>query len=179
MYKITHGKPNELSKRLEKEIATYDFLDVNNIDYYHIDHPHADTMQDCDLINKALNIEICKNLFLCNRQKTKFYLLMMPGDKVFHTKDLSSKLGLSRLSFADAEYMEKYLNILPGSVSVLGLINDKENNVELIIDSDLLKQEFVGCHPCINTSTVKILTSDLTEKFLPSVKHTYKVVDLE
>ena len=121
---------------------------------------------------------VCKNLFLCNGGKTQFYLLLMTGDKRFSTKDFSRLIGCSRLSFAPAEYMEALLGVTPGSVTVLGLMNDTENSVKLYIDKDVLADEYMGCHPCINTSSLKIKTADITEKFLPYIKHTYRVVDL-
>lgn len=135
-------------------------------------------MADCARIDEVLGISICKNLFLCNRQKTEFYLLMLPDGKVFKTKELSHALNISRLSFADADAMLKYLNIVPGSVSVMGLMNDSENKVRLLIDEDLLREEFTGCHPCVNTSTLKIRTKFLTEKFLPAVNHGFTAVSL-
>ena len=125
-----------------------------------------------------LDVLICKNLFLCNRQQTNFYLLMMPGDKPFKTKDLSAQLGVSRLSFASEEHMLELLDVLPGSVSVMGLMNDPENRVRLVIDREVLEEEYVGCHPCKNTSSIKLRTSDLLEKFLPAVHHTPTVVTL-
>lgn len=177
-YKITKGTP-ELSGRADKERAVYSLLEELGIEFEHIDHPAAETIAACDKINSVLGISICKNLFLCNRQKTEFYLLMLPGNKPFKTKELSSQLGIARLSFADFEYMKKFLDILPGSVSVMGLMNDKENRVRLLVDTDLLKSEFIGCHPCVNTSTLKIRTEDITGKFLPAVSHSYTAVSLE
>lgn len=170
------GRPKDLSARLEKEIRTYDLLDGLNIEYERADHNEAQTMEVCAEIEKEFGIDICKNLFLCNRQQTVFYLLMIPSDKKFLTKDLSAQIGSSRLSFANAEAMEKYLDITPGSVSVLGLMNDKDNTVNLLIDEDLLKNEYIGCHPCINTSTLKIKTEDLINKILPKINHGYTTV---
>ena len=95
-------------------------------------------MEACEEIDRTLEATICKNLLLCNRQETQFYLLMLPGDKVFKTKDLSAQIGSSRLSFAKAEYMEQYLDITPGSLSVLGLMNDKDRMVRLMIDENVL-----------------------------------------
>ena len=163
----------------EKEQNCYDFLDSLNIPYTKVHHQAAMTIEDCKEVDKLLGTEMCKNLFLCNTQKTNFYLLMMPGDKQFKTKQLSGQLGIARLSFAGAEYMEEYLNILPGAVSVMGLMNDTENHVRLLIDEDILNWEYVGCHPCVNTSSLKISLKDLTEKFLPAVKHNYTPVKLE
>mgnify|MGYP002510802707 FL=1 len=170
-------KPS-LKGRLLKEMAVYELLDKLEISYQRVDHEAAATVDDCHGVDEALGIHICKNLFLCNRQKTDFYLLMMPGLKKFKTKELSAQLGVSRLSFAEAEYMEEFLDIKPGSVSVMGLMNDKEHRVRLLIDSELLQDEFVGCHPCVNTSSLKLRMKDILEKFLPYVGHGYTVVEL-
>ena len=129
-------------------------------------------------INECLGVRICKNLFLCNRQKTAFYLLLMPGDKPFRTKDLSSQIGSARLSFAGADAMQEYLGVTPGSVSVLGLMNDKKGMVRLLIDSDVLSEEYFGCHPCMNTSSLKIKTADMLEKVIPALGHSYTEVEL-
>ena len=175
---LAQGRPADADLRLEKERKVYDLLDQNALPYQRVDHEPAMTMEICAEITQILGAEICKNLFLCNRQQTDFYLLMMPADKPFKTKDLSAQIGSSRLSFATAEHMERYLDLTPGSVSVLGLMNDAENAVQLIIDRDVLEQPFVGCHPCINTSSLKIATKDLINVLLPAMKHDYRIVDL-
>ena len=172
------GRPADESGRLEKEIRTYDFLDANHVWYERIDHEAAMTMEVCEEIDKALDATICKNLFLCNRQETNFYLLMLPGHKKFKTKDISKQLGVARLSFAKDAYMEEYLDITPGSVSVLGLMNDQENHVQLLMDKDLVQDEYVGCHPCINTSSLKFTTEDLTTKIIPALGHDPITVNL-
>ncbi len=175
---LSEGCPSELSHREEKEIRCYRLLDQLGIKYIQADHDHAETMALCEEIDKTLGAEICKNLFLCNRQATQFYLLMMPGEKPFKTKLLSKQIGSSRLSFATADHMEKYLDITPGSVSIMGLMNDKDGAVRLLVDRDILEGEYVGCHPCVNTSSLKISTKDLFEKYLPAVSHTMTVVEL-
>ena len=175
---LQKGRPKYTAGRLEKEIRTYDLLDKLGVAYERVDHEAAMTMEVCQEIDKVLQATICKNLFLCNRQEPKFYLLMIPDTKVFHTKDLSAQINSSRLSFAKPEYMEKFLDITPGSVSVLGLMNDTENHVQLLIDEDVLKGEFIGCHPCINTSSIRFHTSDLVEKVLPAVNHEFIKVKL-
>jgi len=175
---LLHGRPENAQGRLDKEMRCYDILDRLGIEYERTDHIAAMTMEDCLEIDRILEVIICKNLFLCNRQKTKFYLLMMPGDKIFKTRDLSSQIGTSRLSFADAEDMEKYLDITPGSVSVMGLMNDKDNHVQLLIDRPVAESELLGCHPCVNTSSLRLKTSDVLEKFLPAVHHEAILVDL-
>ena len=165
-------------EREEKETAVYRLLDELGIPYRGLDHDRADTMEICELIEGKLGAEICKNLFLCNQQQTAFYLLMMPGKKVFKTKFLSKQINSARLSFAGPEHMERLLNVTPGSVSVFGLMNDRDKQVRLLIDKPLLEQEFIGCHPCVNTSVVKIRTADLLEKLLPALGVTPTIVDL-
>lgn len=175
---LQKGRPADCTGRLEKEIRTYDLLDRLGVAYERIDHEAAMTMEVCEEIDEALQATICKNLFLCNRQETSFYLLMIPGSKVFHTKDLSAQIGSARLSFAKPEYMEKFLDITPGSVSVLGLMNDTEHQVQLLIDEDVLSGEYIGCHPCINTSSLRFRTEDLIQKILPAIEHDYIKVKL-
>lgn len=175
---LLHGRPESTEGRLDKEMRVYDLLDKLGIEYERTDHVAAMTMEDCLEIDRILDVVICKNLFLCNRQKTKFYMLMMPGDKVFKTKDLSSAIGSSRLSFADPADMEKYLDITPGSVSVMGLMNDTEGCVQLIMDRPVVESELLGCHPCVNTSSLRMKTADVMEKFLPAVGHEAIIVDL-
>lgn len=170
---LQKGRPENTDNRLDKEIRVYDFLDKLGVQYQRIDHEAAMTMEACEEIDRALgdNTTICKNLFLCNRQETDFYLLLMPGDKPFKTKDLSAQIHSARLSFAKPEYMEKYLDITPGSVSVLGLMNDSEKKVQLLIDEDVMKEPYFGCHPCINTSSLKFTTEDLMQKIIPALEH--------
>lgn len=172
------GRPEKQDGRLEKEIRVYDLLDRLNIEFFRVDHEPAMTMEVCGELNKALGCEICKNLFLCNRQKTKFYLLLIHGDKKFATKDISAQINSPRLSFASGEDMERYLDITPGSVSVMGLMNDKDNAVQLLIDEDVIKAEYIGCHPCINTSTLKFKSEDLLSKILPEIHHEPIIVNL-
>ncbi|MBQ4353711.1 MAG: prolyl-tRNA synthetase associated domain-containing protein, partial [Clostridia bacterium] len=157
---------------------SYDLLDSLGITYARVDHEHADTMEMCARIETVLGAKICKNLLLCNRQQTAFYLLMMPGDKPFKTKDLSAQIGSARLSFAPPQAMEELLDITPGSLSVLGLANDTENRVTLLIDEDLLRDTSFGCHPCINTSSLAIQTADLVEKIIPALRHQPTYVNL-
>ena len=170
---LQKGRPENTDNRLDKEIRVYDFLDKLGVQYQRIDHEAAMTMEACEEIDHALgdNTTICKNLFLCNRQETDFYLLLMPGDKPFKTKDLSAQIHSARLSIAKPEYMEKYLDITPGSVSVLGLMNDSEKKVQLLIDEDVMKEPYFGCHPCINTSSLKFTTEDLMQKIIPALEH--------
>ena len=176
---LYRGRPADGSGRLDKEMRVYDLLDRLAIPYERVDHSAVPTIEACRDIDRILGIDICKNLFLCNAQKTQFYLLMMPGDKKFRTAVLSKEIGSARLSFAGPEYMEELLDLTPGSVTVLGLMNDTNRQVRLLIDADVLAgHEYLGCHPCINTASLKIRTQDILERFLPAVHHTYTVVHL-
>ncbi len=175
---LYHGRPASAANRLPKEMACYDLLDLLEIPYARADHSHADTIAQCEAVEQVLGEKICKNLFLCNRQKTNFYLLMLDGEKVFKTKDLSKQLGVARLSFAGAEEMERYLNLTPGSVTVLGLMHDTENRVQLVIDKSVADAKNVSCHPCINTSTIWFTMDDLLHKVLPELHHEPIFVDL-
>ena len=172
------GRPENTEGRLPREIRTYDFLDRLGIPFQRTDHERADNMEACNQIDAVLGVTICKNLFLCNRQKTVFYLLMMPGDKKFKTKELSKQINSARLSFADSEDMLKYLDIEPGAVSIMGLMNDRDHAVQLLIDEDVLLGEYIGCHPCVCTSSLKIRTEDILKIYLPTVGHALRTVHL-
>ena len=178
MLTLMNGREESNRGRLEKEIRCYDLLDSLGISYQRLDHWPAMSMEVCGEIDRSLNAVICENLFLCNRQETAFYLLLIPGDKPFKTKYLSAQLGVSRLSFAKGEYMERFLDNTPGSATVLGLMNDTENRVQLVIDREVLSHEFFGCHPCINTSSLRLRVSDVMEKLLPAMHHSPILVDL-
>ena len=175
---IYEGRPLDTSDRLPKEVRVYDFLDSLSIPYSRVDHEALMTMEACEEADRALDVAMCKNLFLANRQQTVFYLLLMPGDKPFRTKDLSAQIGSSRLSFGDHAYMEKLLDITPGSLSVLGLMNDHDGDVSLLIDEDLMASEYFGCHPCINTSSLRFTTDHLMKKIIPALKHEPRFVKL-
>ncbi|HUM82734.1 MAG TPA: prolyl-tRNA synthetase associated domain-containing protein [Lachnospiraceae bacterium] len=178
MLELKKGRPEDTDGREEREIRVYDFLDGLGIEYERIDHERANTMEACLAIDEALHATICKNLFLCNRQQTDFYLLMMPGGKKFKTKELSRQIGAARLSFANEDFLAKFLDIHPGAVSVMGLMNDKEKRVQLLMDEDVLKGGYIGCHPCENTASLRIRTDDIMKKFLPAVGHEPVIVKL-
>lgn len=175
---LVKGRPTDCSGRLDREVRVYDLLDKLGIEYERTDHEEANTMEKCNEIDKILDTIICKNLFLCNRQQTEFYLLMMPGDKPFKTKYITKQLECSRLSFAPSEKMLEYLDIKPGAVSIMGLMNDKNNKIQLVIDKPVVESETLGCHPCVCTSSLKFKTKDIIEKFLPAVHHEPIIVDL-
>ena len=175
---LHNGRPADFDRRLPKEQRVYELLDSLNIEYTRVDHAPAMTMEACIAVDEALGTVMCKNLLLCNRQCTDFYLLLMPGDKPFKTSILSKQIGSSRLSFADGSFMEQFLDITPGSLSVLGLMNDRDHRVRLLIDGDVLCGDAIGVHPCINTSSLSIRTADLMEKLIPAMGHEPTMVTL-
>lgn len=178
IFMLYNGRPTDIEGREERELRTYDLLDGLGIEYVRVDHAPAMTMADCEAIDGELGTRMCKNLFLCNRQATDFYLLLIPGDKPFKTKELSAQIGTARLSFASGEKMLELLDINPGAVSVMGLMNDKEKRVDLLVDRELLSCEYLGCHPCVNTSSIRVKTSDIFDIFLKHVGHTPRIVEL-
>lgn len=175
---ITTGRPLSADGRTATELAVYTLLDGLGVAYSTATHRSAASMEECSVVERALGAEIAKNLFLCNRQQTQFYLLMLPGGKVFKTKYLSSQLGCARLSFAPDAMMWELLRIHPGAVSPLGLMNDTERRVRLVVDRDLLADELVGCHPCVNTSTLRLALRDLLDVVIPATGHDYTLVTL-
>lgn len=178
MFEMSNGRPSSVQGRAEAEIRVYDFLDAQSIDYQTLLHPAAYTMEECRGVEFRLGAPVCKNLFLCNRQQSQFYLLMLPACKHFKTKYLSAELGCARLSFADEGHMTALLGLHPGAVSPMGLVNDTEGVVTLVIDRDLLASEFFGCHPCVNTATLRLRLVDLIDKFVPATGHACRVVTL-
>ena len=164
-------------ERCAVEMETFALLDRLGIPYTWVAHDMANTIEDCAAVDAALGISICKNLFLCNRQKTEFYLLAMPGDKLFQTKELSRQLGTARLSFAPPERMEELLGCAPGSASVLGIAYDKSHQVHLLMDREVYESEWFGCHPCKSDATLRIQTRDLLNIFFPYTGHPVTVVD--
>ena len=167
-----------VESRSEVEDKTYAFLKEHNISFSRIDHVEANTIAECREIEKVLGAEICKNLFLKNSAKTQYYLLLMDGNTKFDSKVISRQICSTRLSFADTDDMVSMLGINPGSVSVMGLINDTSASVSLLIDSRLLEKEHFCCHPCRNTSTLKFSTNDILNRFIPATNHNYTVVNL-
>lgn len=178
--KLEFGRPEDVSGREMREIRCYDLLDALEMSFFRVDHGAARTMADCAEADEALGEDtaICKNLFLRNSKGDQYFLLMLPGEKKCKTKDVAHQIGSTRLSFGDEDKMLEYLDILPGSLSVMGLMNDKENRVCLLIDEDVLKLPYVGCHPCMSTSSIKIKTEELLHKFLPAVGHSPRMVTL-
>ena len=176
---IETGRPADCSGRPEKECTVYDLLERLDIPFTRADHPAAFTMEECEAVSQALHTPICKNLFLCNRQKTAFYLLLLPASKPFRTKEITAQLGCARLSFAGEDQLASLLHLTPGSATIFGLQYDTENRVQLVVDRDLLDEAYFGCHPCINTSTIRLKTSDVFDRLTHALHHDYTLVTLK
>ncbi|HIT90275.1 MAG TPA: prolyl-tRNA synthetase associated domain-containing protein [Candidatus Merdenecus merdavium] len=176
---LLKGRPESEKGRLEKEIRVYDLLDELGIPFMRVDHSPLETMEDCIEVDKILDAHVCKNLFLVNSNQSQYYLLMVTGDKKLETKKISKQIGSSRLSFGKAKNMEEFLDISPGAVSVMGLMNDKDLKVQLLIDEDIIHHEYLGCHPCVNTSSIKLKTSDVLDIFLKKVDHEPVMVQID
>ena len=162
----------------ETQQIVFDTLAELHIPFERVEHDWANTMEDCKAVSAVLGVDVCKNLVLCNRQRTQYYLLTMPSDKPFHTKDLSHQLGCARLSFAAPEAMEELLHVHPGSASILSLLFDTEGKVQLVMDRETYEQDHLSCHPCKSTGTLKLRMRDVLEVFLPRTGHAPTVVEL-
>lgn len=173
---VHNGAPAE--SRSDVENRVYAALAQLEIPFTRVDHEAAFTMEDCAAISAALEVHICKNLMLTPRNRSAFYLLCLPAEKPFSTKDFSKLIGSSRLSFATEEDLVALLGCHAGSASVLGLMNDTEHRVTLAIDRAVAEDEWFGCHPCKNTSSLRLKTRDVLEKFLRATGHEAVIVDL-
>jgi len=169
---IYSARPTD--KRSDEEEAVYDVLEMLDIPFERMDWLPED--EGSENVYEHLGIMRLKNLLLCNAQKTKFYLLVMPASVPFKSSVLSKQLGTARFSFAPEENLRELLHVKPGSASILGLHNDKNGVVNLCIDERVLENEYYGCHPCVNTTSLKIKTEDILNKFLAHTGHFYSVV---
>lgn len=173
---VCHGAPDDAREAVEAN--TYALLRELGIPFDRVDHDEARTMEDCAGIGRVLGVDICKNLLLTPRNRSAFYLLCMPGEKPFVTKDFSRQIGSSRLSFATAEDMRELLGVAPGSASILALMNDPAHRVRLALDRETAEAPFFGCHPCRNTSSLRLRTADVLQTFLHHTGHEAAIVTL-
>ncbi len=178
MLTLEKGCPSDLERRPEKERRVYRLLDELGVSYQRLDHEAVMTIDACAEIDRALGAMICKNLFLCDRHCRDFYLLMLPGNKKFNAKAVAGQLGVPRLSFAKEDHLKELLDLTPGSVTVMGLMNDREGRVQLLIDRAVLQDEHIACHPCVNTASIRFPTQVMLEKVLPAMHHAPVYVDL-
>lgn len=176
-FKLYDGRPVG-EACVDMETKAYDFLDRLEIRYKTLKHPAAFTIDECKKIRDEIHAPVFKNLFLTNRQQTKFYLLVMLGEKPFKTKYLSAQIGSARLSFADEAHMQRFLGVTPGSVTPIGIMNDFGKDITVLLDEDLRRHDDFACHPCINTASVVLSLHDLTDRILPATGHTFTWVTL-
>lgn len=176
-YRLFEGRPENDAMSINEK-TVYDFLDKSGVEYSTLTHPSAFTMEECRKVRDYIQAPVFKNLFLTNKQQTKFYLLVMPAGKAFKTKYLSAQIQGSRLSFASAQFMEHYLGVKPGAVSPLGLIFDRDREVTVLFDNELKCEDKFACHPCVNTASVVMRLSEMIDIIIPFTNHDIKWVDL-
>lgn len=169
-------KPTQYKTELEEKV--YETLEELKIPYYRVETEPLISMEDCLVINEKLQMKTVKTLFLCNQQKTKFYLCIMPGDKRFDCKVFSRALQIARVSFGSEQLMNELLETQIGACSIFSALIDKENKVQIVIDQDVLKEEDYGCSDGTTTGYMKIKTKDVLEKILPYAHHTPIIVTL-
>lgn len=169
-YKLYEGRPTD-AECCQSELGVYEFLDELSVPYHTLKHPAAFTIEECNEVRDRVNAPVFKNLFLTNKQQTRFYLLVLPGEKVFKTKYLSAQINSARLSFAGEDQMKHYLGVTPGSVTPMGLINDKDRCVTLLLDEDLKNYPVFACHPCINTASIVLPFEELINRIIPATGH--------
>ena len=163
---------NELNQKI------YEAFAMLGISFERVENDETLTMEDCLAIDERLDVHTAKTLFLCNRQKTNYYLFPTRGDKPFVTKDFGKALGISRVSFASAEDLEKYIGVLPGASTILGVLMESAKNVHLVIDREIAEAEFLCCPDGTRTGYIKLRTSDVLEKLIPFSGHSYEVIDI-
>ncbi len=173
---IKQTAPADYKTALQQNV--YQTLEYLQIPFDRVDTAEAITMEDCVEINKKLDMDMVKTLFLCNRQQTKFYLFITKGDKPFHAKDFSHALGISRVSFAPAEKMETMLGTKIGAATVFSMLLGTAASVNVIFDKEVLEDAYYGCSDGTTTGYLKIKTELITTKFLPYVKHRAIVIEV-
>lgn len=170
------GAPSE--ERGDLETSVYRELDRLSIPFERVDNDAVHTMEECVAIDQALGAEIRKTIVLCNRKKTSFYLVVLPASKSVDTKEIGRLIGVSGLSFAPADKLQEILGAQPGSATVMGIIHDQEAYVQVIIDREVADEEYFACNPGVNTSHIKLKTSDLIQKYLASNLHKPMIIAL-
>src|SRR3989344_166488 len=139
---------------MKEKIKNY--LKEHKIEYIVHEHQAVFTVEESKKIKTKIQGGICKNLFLKERKERKYYLVVLPGEKRLNIKELRDKIQAKDLTFASSEELKEILNLTPGSVSILGLINDKEHEAELIIDKEINEAKKLNFHPNINTESIEL-----------------------
>lgn len=164
-------------ERCALETKVYETLSKLSIPFELVDNDSVESMEECIEISEKLGAEIRKTIFLCNRKKTSFYMVILPANKSFNTKEHCKKMDVSRLSFASGDLMMQHLDVAPGTATIMSLINDPDEKVELFIDKEIANSEFFACNPGANTTHLKIKTKDLLNKLLPKIDHPATIIE--
>lgn len=173
---VHQGAPDDQRQGLESQ--AYDTLKKLGIPFERVDNDAVEAMADCVEISERLGAEIRKTVLLCNRQKTEYHMLIMSADKPFVTKDYSEAVGCARMSFASGDAMVELLGQPPGTASVMGLLNDGDGRVKLLIEESVANEDWFACNPGVNTSHIRFRTKDLVEKLLPAIGHGVTIIKL-
>jgi len=174
---IVNEKPKEFENETQRMI--YEALEELKIPFDRVENDFMISMEDCEAVNKKMNTRMAKNLFLCNRQKTEFYLFITKDNKHFNTKIFSKAMGISRVSFAPEETLTEYLGTKIGATTIFSLVYDKDCKVHLVIDKDVLEEKFHACNDGTNNAHIKITTKDLMEKYLKYTKHEPVIIEFK
>ena len=150
----------------EMESCVCRLLETLGISWQMMHHAPVRTSADCTEIERELHTSGCKNLFLRGSSGTAWYLVLLPPEEKADLRALAVQLGEKRLSFAGKEDVKNILHTEPGAVSILCLCFETAEQVRVLIHRKILEKETIGCHPCINTASLKLSVRDLTEKFL-------------
>ena len=168
--------PEEYKTSLQKE--TYKYLEMLGISFERVDTDVVITMEDCERVEEKLEMKMVKTLFLCNRQKTLFFLFITAGDKAFKSKEFSQAVKTSRISFAPEELMDEMLGTKIGAATVFSAITDLDRDLQIVIDKDVADEEYYGCSDGTTTCYLKIKTDDIINKLLPETKHKPTIIEI-
>ncbi len=174
--KVFDGAPED--KRGELETKVYAEFKELGIDFKRVDNDEAISMEECVEISNTWGAEIRRTVVVCNRQTTNYYLVVMPADKRFDTKTFAHNMECARVSFASEEDMIKILGVSHGNASVVSILNDKDNMVQVVLDKDVADDEYFACNVGINTTHIMFKTDDLINKFLVKEEHNPKIIEL-
>lgn len=161
----------------EREKIVYEMFDKLGIVYKKYEHKAVYTIEEAKELNIDMPGRHCKNIFICDRKKRSFFLIILPEDKKLDFRIIENKLSYKGLRFAPEEMLHKYLGVEAGSVTPFGLINDIGKKVEVIVDKDIITADYVSFHPNVNTSTVTIAVEDFN-KFLQWCENKLRYIDL-
>ena len=168
---VKQGRPEDFDKRPEKEQRVYEFLDELGIDYLYLDHQEEFSMGDAADADEAIGVVGAKNVFLRDKKRRNYFLILVNGTKRIDLKPISELTGIKKLTFCHEDDLDEVLGLTPGAVTPLGLLNDPEGRVQLIIDESLQDEELFAMHPCVNTVTIRMSNQDFMNTVIPAMGH--------